>query len=160
MGSRPRGGGQQGHGPASPIWKTSDFVVVSLYPTTSPSLPHGAGPLGSCGEAGEYRFWMYFLCLLRSLANTSRNHQNIPLMPRLLTPQRDTSRSKDMVSRVGQGTGCLSSEDGELLCIHKPSYGLIHSPYKLHLGERYHGANTQGSQRADDRVYQHKCVHS
>lgn len=119
-GVKPRGGGQQGHGPASPVWKTSDFVVVSLCSTTSPSLPHGAGPLGNFGEVGEPRFWMYFLYLLRSLANTSRNHRNIPLMPRLMTPQRDTSRNKNMVPKVGQGTGCLSSGDGELLCIHKP----------------------------------------
>lgn len=32
-----------GRGRARPIWKTSDFVVVSPCPTTSPSLPHGAG---------------------------------------------------------------------------------------------------------------------
>lgn len=44
----------EGHGPqegpvrrrpTGPVWKTSDFVVVRLCSTTSPSLPHGAGLL-------------------------------------------------------------------------------------------------------------------
>lgn len=38
---------------ASPVWKTSDFVVVLLCPATSPSLPHDAGHTAWVG-GGSY----------------------------------------------------------------------------------------------------------
>lgn len=60
-GPRPGGGGEQGHGQPSPVWKTSDFVVVSPYPTTSPSLPHGAGHLSGCREWGSSISGMFSL---------------------------------------------------------------------------------------------------
>lgn len=46
---RPQLAAAAGSGRASPIWKTSDFVVVLLRSTTSPSLPHGAGHRGGGG---------------------------------------------------------------------------------------------------------------
>lgn len=62
---------------ARPIWKTSDFVVVSLHPTTSPSLPHGAGHRsGGVGRAAPpflALLPMFFLCFLYVLENTLGN---------------------------------------------------------------------------------------
>lgn len=67
-----------GRGPARPIWKTSDFVVVSLSPTTSPSLPHGAGHRSGVWAGRRTPFWlsfqMFFLCFLCVLENTSGSH--------------------------------------------------------------------------------------
>lgn len=89
-----------GRGQARPIWKTSDFVVVSLSPTTNPSLPHGAGHRSGVWAGPRPPFWlsfqMFFWCFLRVLENTSGSH---PAHPAGSTPQADSSRNKGRLQR-------------------------------------------------------------
>lgn len=131
------GGGAAGndHGQASPVWKTSDFVVVSLYPTTSPSLPHGVGHFSSCREwvGGGPISGFFFPAFYVS---------NEPLQKLLEYPSLSHTSTKDTSEGLLQKQGHLALEwDGRQDACRQGVVGCSapadpHSSWELLLRER------------------------
>lgn len=100
---------------ASPIWKTGDFVVVSLRSTTSPSLPHGVGLHSGVGAGPRPLSASASLCSFRGLLclleNSAGKHPGQPwaAYPRQSLPETRTDCSVSGKLWVGEEAGSLSS---------------------------------------------------